>query len=243
MILVIGCGFVGETVAKSLEKNGHTVGRVDPKLGTTISTFSNFESAIVCLPSPTVNGKCDDALIRSVIDQLNDVPVLLKSTITPDLIASYPDNVSYYPEFLRAASAQEDFDNQHIVILGGEHSQLFYWKHIFSYLNAEVIETDRHTASMVKYMHNVWLAMKVAFFHEIFYLLPECNFFSMASILAKFPNIGPTHMFAPNDTNTLGFGGHCFPKDTEAFQSFSNSEILKKVIEVNNMLGDKGCCC
>ena len=31
MILVIGCGFVGETVAKSLEAEGHTVTRIDPK--------------------------------------------------------------------------------------------------------------------------------------------------------------------------------------------------------------------
>lgn len=238
MILVIGCGFVGETVAKSLEQNGHTVGRVDPKLETTISSFSDFKSAIICLPTPTVNGKCDDSLIRSVIDELNGVPILLKSTVTPDLIDSYPENVSYYPEFLRAASAQEDFDNQQIMVFGGEHSQLFYWKYVFSYMNANILETDRHTASMVKYMHNVWLATKVAFFHEIYSLVPECNFYSMVSILSKFPNIGPSHMMAPNDENKLGFGGYCFPKDTEAFQSFSNSEILKKVIEVNNKLKD-----
>ena len=31
MILVIGCGFVGETVAKSLEENGQEVVRIDPK--------------------------------------------------------------------------------------------------------------------------------------------------------------------------------------------------------------------
>ena len=32
MILVVGCGFVGETVAKSLEENGKEVVRIDPKL-------------------------------------------------------------------------------------------------------------------------------------------------------------------------------------------------------------------
>ena len=31
MILVIGCGLVGETVAKSLEENGQEVVRIDPK--------------------------------------------------------------------------------------------------------------------------------------------------------------------------------------------------------------------
>ena len=31
MILVVGCGFVGETVAKSLEENDIEVIRIDPK--------------------------------------------------------------------------------------------------------------------------------------------------------------------------------------------------------------------
>ena len=236
MILVIGCGFVGETVATSLERNGYVVGRVDPKLETDLSSFSNYQSAIICLPTPTVDGKCDDSLIRFIIGKLGDTPILLKSTVPPDLISLYPDNVSYYPEFLRAAHAYEDFKNQKIMVLGGEHSQLFYWKHVFSYIEANVLETDRHTASMVKYMHNVWLATKVAFFHEIYSLVPEANFYSMVNILAQFPNIGPSHMMAPNNEGGLGFGGYCFPKDTEAFLEFSDSEILRKAIEVNNKL-------
>jgi len=238
MILVIGCGFVGETVATSLELNGHNVGRVDPKLGTSISSFPDYESAIICLPTPSINGKCDDSLIRDVITHLDGIPILLKSTVSPDLIDTYPENVSYYPEFLRAKTAHEDFTNQKFMVLGGSHNQLFYWKHVFSYLDIDIIETDVKTASMVKYMHNVWLATKVAFFHEIYSLVPECNFYSMVDILSKFPNIGPSHMMAPNDEGTLGFGGYCFPKDTEAFLEFSNSEILKKVIEVNNKLRD-----
>ncbi len=236
MILVIGCGFVGETVATSLERNGYTVGRVDPKLETDLSSFSNYQSAIICLPTPTIDGKCDDSLIRFIIGELGDIPILLKSTVTPDLISSYPENVSYYPEFLRAAHAQEDFKNQKIMVLGGEHHQLFYWKHVFSYIDAKIMETDRHTASMVKYIHNVWLAMKVAFFHEVYSLVPEANFYSMTKILSEFPNIGPSHMMTPNDEGGLGFGGFCFPKDTEAFLAFSNSEILRTVIDVNNHL-------
>ena len=31
MILVVGCGFVGQTVAKSLEDDGQEVVRIDPK--------------------------------------------------------------------------------------------------------------------------------------------------------------------------------------------------------------------
>jgi UDP-glucose 6-dehydrogenase len=58
----------------------------------------------------------------------------------------------------------------------------------------------------------------------------------MIDILAKFENIGPSHMQAPNDEGLLGYGGHCFPKDTQAFYDFTNSDIMKQVIEVNNRL-------
>ena len=46
-------------------------------------------------------------------------------------------------------------------------------------------------------------------------------------------------MSAPNDDGGLGFGGHCFPKDIEAFLNFTKSEILKQVIDTNNKLKDK----
>jgi len=62
------------------------------------------------------------------------------------------------------------------------------------------------------------------------------NHDKMIDILGLFENIGPSHMKAPNEDGGLGFGGHCFPKDTEAFYDYSKSEILKTVIEVNNKL-------
>jgi len=242
MIIVVGCGFVGETVALSLEENGHDVVRIDPKYNENkiADYIYSTDGVIVAVPTPTVNGVCDDSIIRQVLDEIGpSAPVLLKSTVTPDLMKDYFINVVYNPEFLRAKSAKEDFDHQEFFILGGEEYNVQYWKNVFSYLNATPLITDRHTASMVKYMHNVWLAMKVAFFHEIYSLDLGGDFYKMANILSNFENIGPSHMMAPNDEGKLGFGGHCFPKDTEAFLDFSGSEILQKVIEVNEKLRNK----
>ena len=116
----------------------------------------------------------------------------------------------------------------------------YFWSQTFSYLGVKFMRTDRNTASMVKYVHNTWLATKVAFFHEIFSKLDKSyNHDSMIEILSMFENIGPSHMQAPNDEGKLGYGGHCFPKDTQAFLEYSNSEILERVIEVNNKLRDK----
>ena len=64
------------------------------------------------------------------------------------------------------------------------------------------------------------------------------NHKEMIDILSKFENIGPSHMSAPNDDGGLGFGGHCFPKDVEAFLNYSKSEILQQVIDTNSKLKD-----
>ena len=59
MILVVGCGFVGETVAKSLEQNDQPVIRIDPKYNdNTIDMYAGTPGlgAIVCVPTPTVDG-------------------------------------------------------------------------------------------------------------------------------------------------------------------------------------------
>jgi len=240
MILIVGCGYVGEAVAKSLEDNGTNVIRIDPKYNDNkIEDYLEQASgAIVCLPTPTVNGKCDDSMILSVLAQLGDLSVLLKSTVIPSMLNTYGKNVTYNPEFIRANSAHQDFDNQTHFILGGDQMQCYKWEQVFNYLpNAEFIYTDRSTASMVKYVHNNWLALKVAFFHEIYNQLNDIyDHSSMISILSKFKNIGPSHMSAPNDEGGLGYGGHCFPKDTEAFLEFSDSDIIRQVIKTNNTL-------
>ena len=241
MILVVGCGFVGETVAKSLEENDIEVIRIDPKYNDNkISDYPDVKEAIVAVPTPTVDGKCDDSIIRIVLQELGDRRILLKCTVAPDLLSKYPDNVTYCPEFLRAKTSKQDWDNQKFMVLGGKEMDCYFWSQTFSYLGVKFMRTDRNTASMVKYVHNTWLATKVAFFHEIFSKLDKSyNHDSMIEILSMFENIGPSHMQAPNDEGKLGYGGHCFPKDTQAFLEYSNSEILERVIEVNNKLRDK----
>ena len=250
-MLVVGCGYVGETTAKALEEFGYAVVRIDPKYNDNkISDYIHMNDlgAVVAVPTPTVDGLCDDSIVREVLEELGDIPVLLQSTVLPNIVESYADSVSYNPTFLRAKTAEEDFDNQKHFIIGGTSDSTTMWKNIFSSMNVEFIETDRHTASMVKYVHNSWLATKVAFFHEMMLKTTDENLIQpkrlgkhqrVINILAKFENIGPSHMSAPNDEGSLGFSGECFPKDTLAFLHYTDSEILQKVIEVNSKLKEE----
>tara|TARA_B100000123_G_scaffold231698_1_gene181470 strand:+ start:580 stop:1329 length:750 start_codon:yes stop_codon:yes gene_type:complete len=247
-IAVIGCGFVGETVANFLEKHLVDVTKVDPaKYTTTLSDTRDCEAFILCLPTPdNEDGSCDDSAIKAVIDMLNtSKPILLKSTVTSDLMQSYPDNVTYNPEFLRAQSAEKDFQNQEVFILGGnneEHMQM--WTNVFvPHLNEPLVRTmSRTDASMIKYTHNAWLALKVAFFHELFLntrYTKDFNYSNLTSTLGFMKNIGPSHMIAPNTDGKFGYGGHCFPKDVKALTKLTNHSILKQLIESNKELTER----
>lgn len=229
MILVIGCGYVGNTVANSLSN----VIKIDPKYyDNKIENFM-YDGAVICLPTPTVDGMCDDSLIEETIDRLGNTRILIKSTVLPNLLDKYGDNVVYSPEFLREAHAERDYQKNRNIIWGGKRDQIDWWISKFHFEDKNNMIMKRKDASMVKYIYNCFLATKVAVFHEIYSKLDSSfNYHSIINTLADFENIGPSHMKAKN----LGYDGSCFPKDMEAFANWLDSEILKNVIEVNKKL-------
>ena len=229
MILVIGCGHVGNTIANNLSN----VIKIDPKLNDNKIEDFIFDGAVVCLPTPTVDGKCDDSLIEETVDRLGKKRILIKSTVLPHLLDKYDDNVVYSPEFLREAHAEKDYQNNRNVIWGGKREQIDWWINKFHFEDKNNMIMPRKDASVVKYIYNCFLATKVAVFHEIYSKLDSSyNYHNIINTLSEFENIGPSHM----KVNKLGYDGSCFPKDMEAFANFLDSEILKNVIEVNRKL-------
>ena len=243
-ISVIGCGFVGTTVADFLETHMVKVARIDPaKHSNTLDDARTVDAHIVCVPTPELeNGTCDDGIVKLVLNELDtNKPILLKSTVTPNLIEKYPSNVTYNPEFLRQRNAKQDFANQEVFILGTDDEQQFkFWSNLFSHLNTNMIHTNRTTASMIKYTHNAWLATKVAFFHELFKNAPrDMDYSTLTSTLGQMKNIGPSHMIAPSFEGTLGYGGACFPKDVKALTNILEHSILEQVIKTNEDLNKR----
>ena len=105
--------------------------------------------------------------------------------------------------------------------------------------NALEKRMTRTDAAMVKYTHNAWLALKVAFFHELFLntrRMEDFNYSELTSTLGNMKNIGPSHMIAPNLEGKFGYGGHCFPKDVKALTTLTDHSILKQLIESNDKL-------
>lgn len=256
---IIGAGFVGGSVVNAFDTTTVDQWVVDPaKTDTSMEELLSVDPEIifVCLPTPSSpDGSVDIGIVSEVLEQLSMSEymgiVVLKSTITPDKLEAitdfYPLRIVYNPEFLRADHAIEDFINPSMQILGGawddcstveraytQHSQV---------KNVPVFKTDVTTASLVKYTINSWLATKVTFMNEIQQLHGNSNantsWEQFTQILSTDTRMGESHMQVPGPDGEYGFGGYCFPKDTQAFIKYGLTRgnflaVLNKVIEQNN---------
>jgi len=242
-IIVAGYGFVGKAVASAIDHK-NTVYIVDPKISQqTVKDYPDADGVIICVGTPSTQlGDCDVSQIYQVMDTVPEtIPVLIKCTVRPDylnrLLVNYPKhNICYSPEFLRAATANEDFANQEYMILGGDNPGNI-WRELFivSLKNLNKIEHCTLTeAAMVKYTTNCFLSVKVAFFNQLYDMCQAngADYNKVIKMLKLDERIGESHMQVPGPDGSRGFGGACFPKDTNAFVHYADSlQISHTLVE------------
>jgi UDPglucose 6-dehydrogenase len=121
------------------------------------------------------------------------------------------------PEFLREGSAVEDFMSPDRVIIGADSKDaLEVIESMYAPLysnNVPFLQTDVRTAELIKYASNAFLASKISFINDVANLCEKIG--ADVEIVAKGlgydTRIGPQFLRAG-----AGFGGSCFPKDTQA---------------------------
>ena len=231
-IIIAGYGFVGKAVANAL-KDHHEVIIVDPKFNDTkIKNHHDADGIIICVNTPTGENGIIVENVANVLDQIPIfMPVLIKSTVTPNVVdvfeELYPDHsICYSPEFLRATTANQDFLNQKYIVIGGEDPE-YFWQELFqtTLTNCKMfLKCSEREACMVKYTANSFLALKVSFFNQIFDICEKTglDYNIVRHIVAQDTRIGSGHTLVPGLDSERGFGGHCFPKDTEAFTHWAN---------------------
>jgi UDPglucose 6-dehydrogenase len=149
------------------------------------------------------------------------------------------------PEFLREGAAIGDFKRPDRIVVGTEDPRAReVMKEIYRplYLNEPpLVFTTRRTSELIKYAANAFLAVKITFINEIADLCEQvgANVQEVARgigldnrIGAKFLHAGP------------GYGGSCFPKDTQALvktgQDFGAPlRIVETVVDVNDRRKEK----
>jgi UDPglucose 6-dehydrogenase len=140
------------------------------------------------------------------------------------------------PEFLREGSAIEDTLRPDRIVIGAPTRQVaMTLLELYAPLERPMIITDVHSAEMIKYASNAFLAAKISFINAIANICEAAgaDVSDVVKGMGLDPRIGSSFLQAG-----LGFGGSCFPKDSDSLiQSASNFgcefRLLKAVMETN----------
>jgi len=144
------------------------------------------------------------------------------------------------PEFLKEGTAVKDFLEPDRVVVGFDQGDEWAADAVaaaYEPLGAPIVRTDLSSAEMIKLASNAYLATKISFINEIANVCDEvgADVTEVARGMGMDPRIGDRFLNAG-----LGFGGSCFPKDTQALKILAGNsgyhfQLLNSVIEVNEL--------
>ena len=178
----------------------------------------------------------------AVVVTKSTVPLGTNRQVKQTISKANPDaefDVASNPEFLREGAAIDDFMHPDRVVVGVQNeraSEVMAEIYRPLYLrDFPIMTTDLESAEMIKYAANAFLATKITFINEIAALCERTGAdVKMVSkgigmdgrIGNKFLHAGP------------GYGGSCFPKDTQALARIGQDhampmQIIEAVIKVN----------
>lgn len=231
---VIGLGMVGSAVFKYFYKqDGVRAFGYDKYKKNSPNTFKEVEDncdiIILCLPTPYIKGGFN---IESIEDTLKELKpgykaIIIKSTVLPGttemLQNKYEDKgfaILFNPEFLDENTAKEDFEYPQSQIVGYTDISYGVAEYILSILpEASYQKIMRSTeAEMVKLTKNTFFVYKVIFGNLIYDICKEkgINYFDVVEGLLDDSRIGE-HGWTIYHKGGRGAGGHCLPKDSNAF--------------------------
>ena len=253
-ILIAGYGYVGKAIDKCLtskqyhSRERHETHIVDPKFNN--NTFDyDYDAVIIAVATPQgEDGSCDMQNVFDCVEQTNNKPILIKSTISLEgwqqLKKKYPTkDITFSPEFLRAETAIQDFADQKTMFLSNESCD--FWATVFRSVlpNTQIKVGTARELILTKYFRNSFLATKVSFFNQVYDMckMLNTNYSNVRSFITQDSRIGDSHSYVTEDR---GFGGHCFPKDTQALLATAennncNLSILKEAVEYNSTIKRK----
>jgi GDP-mannose 6-dehydrogenase len=167
--------------------------------------------------------------------------VILRSTVPPgttdDIVLPILERASgrkagdglavgFNPEFLREGSSVRDFYEPELTVIGAvaDHGAA-EMAALYEGISAPVIRTSCRIAESVKYLSNVWHAVKVTFANEAGSILKSLGVDSRAAMDIFFQdkrlNISSAYL-RPG----FAFGGSCLPKDLRALLALGRDKNL-----------------
>ncbi|WP_126978188.1 UDP-glucose dehydrogenase family protein [Frigidibacter oleivorans] len=179
----------------------------------------------------------------AVVVTKSTVPVGTNAKVAETIRAAAPEadfDVASNPEFLREGAAIDDFMRPDRVVVGTESERAQkimgeIYRPLFL-RDFPIMYTDLETAEMIKYAANAFLATKITFINEIALLCERVG----ADVKQVSKGIGLDGRIGNKFLHAgPGYGGSCFPKDTQALARIGQDhavpmQIVETVIKVND---------
>lgn len=132
------------------------------------------------------------------------------------------------PEFLREGAGIEDFMRPNRVVIGTSSTQATaIMKDLYRplyLLETPIVITDVKTSELIKYASNAFLATKISFINEVANLCESvgADVQTVSKGMGLDRRIGSKFLHAGP-----GYGGSCFPKDTQALSKIGKDNKVK----------------
>ncbi|SFF58568.1 UDPglucose 6-dehydrogenase [Halobacillus alkaliphilus] len=248
-----GISPIYEEGLEELMKKNYSAGRID--YTTDYKTaYKDADAIFLGVGTPEQpDGSANLTYIATVARQIaetveNHCLVVVKSTVpvgTNDRVEQFIQDflvndvvveVASNPEFLAQGSAVHDTLHAERIIIGTESK----WSEemlnsIYKPFNIPIVSVNRRSAEMIKYASNDFLALKISYMNDIANLceLVGADIQDVAEGMSYDERIGAKFLNAG-----IGFGGSCFPKDTQALdylaqQNSYELQTVKAAISVN----------
>ncbi|MGI5290361.1 UDP-glucose dehydrogenase family protein [Nonomuraea polychroma] len=236
---------LGDMIARNKERLSFTLDLDEALTGA--------EVAYVCVDTPpSASGDADLSRVWSVVTSLKDaahlravvvkstVPVGTGSRVRAALDAAGLGHVGYAanPEFTAEGRAVSDFMHPDRIVIGAsDEATVRLLTELHQGVDGPVVVMSVRSAEMVKLAANALLATKISFINEIATLCEKTG----ADVEEVAHAVGLDHRLGPHFLRPgIGWGGSCFPKDSEALRQLANNtgyhlQLLSAVIEVNNL--------
>lgn len=221
--------------------------------------ITSAETVFIAVGTPTRRGSghADLRYVYAVTDDIAKhilpdrfIVIVTKSTVpvgTGDLVyqklaqscSEHNFAVVSNPEFLREGAAIDDFKRPDRIIIGTDNEQArTVMRAIYRplFLNEPpLLFTSRRSSELIKYASNAFLATKITFINEMATLCEAvgANVQDVAKGIGMDKRIGSKFLHAGP-----GYGGSCFPKDTQALirtaqENQIELSIIKTVVTAN----------
>lgn len=226
------------------------------------STALDTDLTMFCVPTPTVAGRIQLDHLRTAVEEFakrlrnskHYHVVVIRSTVPPrttrDLVLPLIEQVSgktagrdfglvMQPEYLREVTAEQDFARPWFIMIGElDQRSGDAVNNIYKGFDAPIERVTLEEAEFQKYVHNIYNAVKIAFFNEM-------------RVVANTEGWNATAIFNSTAESSEGmwnpiygirdfgpFDGSCLPKDTAALLQWGDDngyqlEILRSVISEN----------